>query len=331
MAVLSAERSRATTSNLALYLVRRLLASVATLGAMSLLIFSLIYLAPGSPVSALLGGKPTSPAVVAALRSQYHLDDPFLVQYWNWLRHAVHGDLGHSAITGLPVLDAIRPATAITLWVALYAVVLCLVAGIAFGIRAAVRRGSAEDRLIVGVSVVGISTPAFVSGVFLLYGFAVWLGWFPVYGTGEGLFGRLWHLTLPALALATTCCALVVKLTRVAMISALDQDYVAFARARGVGRGRVLIRYALRNALVPVLTASGLVLTAVIAGSILVEDTFALPGLGKLLLTAIEAHDVALVQGVVLVFATFVIVVNLGVDLLYAAIDPRIRFGAQDQ
>jgi peptide/nickel transport system permease protein len=174
---------------------------------------------------------------------------------------------------------------------------------------------------------VGISAPAFVTGVFLLYVFGVVLGWFPVYGAGDGALDRLWHLALPALALAFSVMAIVVKITRAAMIEALSKDYVTFARARGLSSRRVLYGYVLRNARIPVTTAAGRVIVGLVAGSIYVEATFALPGLGTLTVDAVSKRDIPLIQGTTLVFSIFVVLANLVVDVLYTLIDPRIRYG----
>jgi peptide/nickel transport system permease protein len=183
------------------------------------------------------------------------------------------------------------------------------------------------DRLLVAVSVMGVSAPAFASGILLLYLFGVVLDFFPVFGAGRGFVDRLWHLTLPAIALALSAMALIVKVTRAALIEELDRDYVAFARARGLSFRRVLFGYALRNALVSVVTASGLVLIYMLTGAVLVEVTFSLPGVGSLLVDAVQGLDIPLVQGLVIVLAVFIVVVHLVIDILYRLIDPRIRFG----
>lgn len=311
---------------LVLYVARRLIVLAVLLLFVSFLIFSLLYVTPGSPEQVLIGTNPSSPEVLKALRAQYHLDDPFLMQYWRWFRGALHLDFGESIRTGRSVLSSIVDRLGVTLFLGVYAFVASLVMGLALSVLAARKRGIV-DRGIVALSVLGASAPAFVTGVFLLYGFAVALGWFPSYGQGSGFGDRLWHLTLPAVTLSLTTMALIVRLTRPAVIDALEQDYVAFARARGVPGWRVITRYALRNALVPVVTAAGLVLTAVLTGAVLVEVTFSLPGLGSLLVDAVQNKDLPMLQGVAMVFATVIVVVNLLVDIFYAVVDPRIRFG----
>jgi peptide/nickel transport system permease protein len=216
----------------------------------------------------------------------------------------------------------------VTLYLGIFGFVIAMLLGVSLGILAAVRKRTVVDRSVVGLGVIGVSAPAFATGILLLYVFAVVLGWFPSFGQGEGFADKLWHFALPAFALALTAMALVLKLTRAAMITALDQDYVAFARARGLPARRVLGAYALRNALVPVVTAAGLILGYMLTGAVLVEVTFALPGVGSLLVESVTFKDVPMVQGVAMVVAFVIILVNLLTDVLYLFIDPRIRFGS---
>lgn len=318
-----------TGRTLVVFVTRRLAALGLLLLLVSFLVFTLLFLAPGSPEQVLLGTNPSSPEVIKSLRAQHHLDDSFLEQYWFWLSGALRFDFGDSIRTGRPVLSSLGSRLGVTLFLGAYAFVVSLVVGVSLGVLAAVRRRGLADRGAVALSVLGASAPAFVSGVFLLYVFAVALGWFPSYGDGTGVADRLWHLTLPAAALSLTAIALIVKLTRAAMITALEQDYVAFALARGVPARRVILRHALRNALVPVVTGAGLVLTVVLTGAVLVEVTFSLPGLGTLLVDAVNNKDLPMLQGVAMVFAAVIVIVNLLVDILYAAVDPRIRVGQE--
>ena len=309
------------------FIARRLAMTAVLLVVVSFLVFSLLYLAPGDAVETLLGTRPSSPELIQAIREEHNLDKPFLEQYRIWLTGAIQLDFGESIRSGRSVAATIGDRLDLTLFLGIYAFVVALGAGVPLGVLAACRKRTLGDRGAVGLSVFGVSSPAFVTAVFLLYVFAIQLGWFPVFGPGDGFVDRLWHLTLPAVALSVSAMALVVKLTRSAMITVLEQDYIAFARARGVPLRRVIVRHALRNALIPVITAAGLVLTVVIAGAVLVEVPFALPGLGDLLLQAVQNRDVPMLQGVALLIAALVILINLAVDLLYAAVDPRIRFG----
>jgi peptide/nickel transport system permease protein len=317
---------RIATSPLALLVVRRLVAMVALLVLLSFGIFGLLYLAPGSIVEALLGTRPASPQTIAELKRQYHLDQPFLTQYWIWLRGALHLNLGPAASTGVPVIASIKERFPVTLFLAVYSFVLIGFIGVGLGIVSAVRRRSVVDRGLVVGSVVSASMPAFVTGILLLYFFSVRLTWLPTYGPGSGFVDRLVHLTLPAFAMAITTAAAFHKLTRASLIEALDQDYVAFARARGLPRLKVLLTYALRNAIIPVTTYFGFLLAALLTGAVFVETVFSLPGLGSLLVNAVEAKDIPMVQGMSILAAAVILSANLITDILYLFIDPRIRF-----
>jgi peptide/nickel transport system permease protein len=305
----------------------RLAVAVPLLLLISLGVFALVHLAPGDPVRALLGTRPSDPATLAALRERYHLNDPFIVQYAKWLWQVLQGDLGRSINGNRLVLSAIAERAGVTIFLSIISTVIVLFAGVFLGMVAALKRGSRLDRAVVMFGVFGISSPAFVTGIFLLYFFGVVLGWFPTFGAGRDFADRLWHLTLPALALALSVMAIVVKITRASMIEELDKDYVAFARARGLSRRRITFAYVLRNALVPVVTAAGLIVVGLLAGAIYIEVTFALPGLGSLTVDAVQKRDIPLIQGTTLVFSVFVVLINLIVDVAYTLIDPRIRFG----
>lgn len=309
------------------FLTRRLLALVVLLLLISFLIFGLLYLAPGNAIQVLLGTHPASPGAIAALQAKYHLDDSFIVQYLLWLKGAVHLNLGISIQSGQAVTSLIASRIGVTIFLGIYAFMLAVLIGVPAGVMSAMRNRTVADRAIVGVSLLGVSVPAFVSGILLLYLLAIDAGWFPVYGPGGAFPDRLWHLTLPAFALAFGVMALIVKLTRAAMITVLEQDYIAFAQARGVGPVRVITRYALRNALGPIITAGGLILGVVLTGAVLVEQVFALPGIGTLLITSVESKDVPVVQGFTLLAAAILIGANFLIDLCYLFIDPRITAG----
>jgi peptide/nickel transport system permease protein len=309
------------------FLVRRLLVLAVLLVVVSFSVFSLLYISPGNPVDVLLGNIPGTPETVHALRQQYHLDEPFFTQYWIWVKDAAHLQFGHSIQTTLPVTDEVKARLPMTLLLGAYAYVVTMVLGLALGIAAALKRGKALDRAIVACAVVGLSTPVFVAGVFLLYVFAIVVPWFPVFGRGNGFGDELWHLTLPAVALAIHTAAYVVKHTRAAMINVLEQDYVTFGRARGLSSPRILFLYALRNALIPVVTISGIILSFLIVGAVLVEVTFSLPGIGSLLVDSANSKDLPVLQGVAMLVAVVVMGANLLADLAYVAADPRIRLG----
>ena len=312
------------------YLVRRLLGLVLVVVVISFVAFSLLYLSPGSPEQLLLGARPATPETIRAIRNEYHLNDSFLEQYATWASDALRFDFGRSIRTNEPVATAIKDRFVLTLQLGFFAFLITMLLGVPLGILAAVRKQSVLDRSVVGISVVGISVPAFATGILLLYVFAVELGWFPVFGQGEGVVGRIHHLALPAFALALTGMALILKLTRTAMITALEMDYVTFARARGIPERRVLISYALRNALIPIVTAGGVLLAYMLAGTVLVEVTFALPGMGSLLVDSVRTLDLPMVQALAILIAIVVVVVNLAVDVIYVLIDPRVSFTKVD-
>lgn len=314
-------------STLLEFIAKRVLILALLLLGLSFAIFCLLYLAPGNAVDTLLGTRPRSPETVAALNAQYHLDEPFLTQYWLWLRDAIHLDFGTSVQTLLPVSEEIKARLPLSLFLGVYAFIVTMVVGLTLGTVAAFKRQGLLDRTVVSSSIVGLSTPAFVGGFFLLYVFAVRLGWFPTFGPGSGFTDRLWHLTLPAFALAFTTVAYVVKHLRASLINVIDQDYVTFARARGLSNNRVLYTYCLRNALIPVVTIAAPTLAYLITGAVLIESTFSLPGVGELLVRAATIKDIPVVQGVAMVFAVLIMTMNLVTDVAYVFIDPRIRLG----
>ena len=308
------------------FILRRIAIAIPLLLLVSFGVFALVHLAPGDPARALLGARPSDPATLAAIREQYHLNDPFIVQYAKWLWQVLHGDLGRSIQSSQRVTAAIAQRVGLTVFIGSMSTAIVLGLGILLGMLAGFRRGTRLDRGMVMFGVFGISSPPFVTGIFLLYFFGVVLGWFPTYGAGRGFFDRFWHLTLPSLALALSVMAIVVKITRTSVIQELDKDYVVFARARGLNPARVIFGYVLRNALIPVVTAAGIIIVGLIANAIYVEVTFALPGLGFLTVEAVHNRDIPLIQGTALFLSAFVILLNLIVDLAYVLIDPRIRF-----
>ncbi|MEU9888397.1 ABC transporter permease [Sphaerisporangium sp. NPDC051011] len=312
-------------SGIAYFIARRVLTLVVMLFVISVLIFSLLYLAPGNAVDILLGARPRTPETVKLLTEQYHLDEPFLAQYWIWLKGALHFDFGESIQTTLPVAHQIEERLPTSLLLAAYAFVLEMSFGLLFGILAARKRRTGVDRGIVAISVVGVSTPAFVSGVLMLFAFAVQLRWFPAFGAGEGFMDEVWHLTLPAISLAIVGTAYIVKHTRAAVISVLDQDYVTFARARGLSSVSVMLGYILRNSLISVLGLSAMILSFLVVGAVIVETTFSISGIGQLLVQAATSQDLPMIQGVGILVAAIVMIANLAADLAYLAFDPRIR------
>jgi peptide/nickel transport system permease protein len=310
-----------------IFIGRRLVVLVVLLIVISFAVFCLMYISPGNIIDSLLGTNPRTPQEIAYLTREFHLNDGFWEQYWLWASQAAQGHFGISMQTSLPVTDELRSRLPTTLFLGFYAYILTMVLGVGGGMVAALRSRRLADRGIVAAAIVALSTPPFVAGVFLIWLFAIRVHWFPAAGPGTGFAGQLWHLTLPAVALALTAMAYLVKHTRAAMIGVLDQDYVTFARARGLSSARVLFGYALRNALIPVLTMSGVILSYVITGAVLVEATFSVPGIGQLLVQSATAKDLPMLQGVAMLIAVVIVAANLLADIAYVLADPRIRLG----
>ena len=310
---------------MAFYILRRLLGAIPLLIITSFIVFSFIHIAPGSPEQVLLAGRNVDQETLQGIRDRYHLDDPFLVQYWNWLKNAMTGDLGESIVFSDSVVDVVGPRIVPTVQLALYALALILIFGFPLGLLTGIKRDSKLDTTVSSFTLVGSSISTYVSGILLIAVFAVALGWFPVFGLGEGGLDRVYHLTLPAIALAIALSALVARVTRASLGGALQQEFVETARSRGFSEQRVIGKHALRSALIPVVTITGLVFGFLIAGAVLVEFTFGLNGLGALLIQAVRTRDFPVVQAVTLVFTVAFIVINLLVDLLYALVDPRVR------
>lgn len=310
---------------LAIWLGKRLVAIVLSLLVVSLLVFSVIHLTPGSPEQALLGTRRTTPEALEAIRVRHHLDQPFLAQYGHWLTEALRLDFGSSIRSNQPVATVLEERVPLTLFLAAYAAIIALAVSIPAGLVAGLRHGSRTDRTITLLSTLAISSPSFVVGFLLLYVFGVGLDWFPMFGVGDGFVDRVWHLTLPAIALALPALAIVARQTRAAAFDVGHQDFVTFARARGLSRRVVWGRYALRNSALPVVTTSGLILAYFVTGALLVETTFAIPGMGTLMVESVTAKDIPVVQALTVVAALFVLTANLAADLAQTALDPRVR------
>jgi peptide/nickel transport system permease protein len=313
---------------LAIFIARRVAGSALLLLLISFIVFGLLHITPGSPERLLLGHRPPSPAVVAEIRRTYHLDDSFFAQYWYWLSDAVQLQFGRSIATSQTVSSVISSRVGVSVFLGLYAFIGTMVIGVLVGMLSALKGDSLIGRGVNAIAYVGMCTPHFAVAVLLLYVFAVALGWFPAFGPGDGFVDRLYHLTLPAAAIVAGNAAYVVMFTRTAMVTSLGQDYVAFARARGLQRRRVLFAHALRNALIPVITVGGSILGFLLIGTVIVESTFGLPGLGNLLLSSLRNKDLPVVQGLAVLIAATIIAGNLLTDILYMLVDPRIRFGA---
>ena len=310
------------------YLLRRAGAVVPVLGVVSVVVFSLIHLTPGDPVSIMLREE-ADPATVATLRHQLGLDRPLPLQYLTWLGRAVQGELGRSIRTNQPVMDAIRQRAPVTLSVATAALLVALAIGLPAGILAALRRDSAVDVVATLVAIAGVSLPSFWLAILLILVFSVALGWLPPLGwvsPGRDLVAWGQSLVLPSVTLGVAIAAVVMRMTRASLLEVLELEYVRTARAKGLAERRIVLGHALQNALIPVVTVIGLQAGALLGGAVITETIFALPGVGRLLVDGIFQRDFPIVQGVVLFLAVNFLVVNLLVDLAYAWLDPRIRY-----
>ena len=310
------------------YILRRILSTIPVMLLVAFFVFSLLYLAPGDP-AAIIAGDQATPADVDRIRASLGLDRPFLIRFFDWFWHVLHGDLGTSIFTNLPVSHMIAQRIEPTVSLMILTLILSLALAIPMGVIAAWKHGSWIDRGVMMTAVVGFSTPVFVVGYVLAYIFALRLDWLPVQGftpIDRGLIPFLRSLILPSVALGLIYMALIARITRATMLDVLSQDYVRTAKAKGVGQRGVLFVHALKNAAVPIVTVIGIGFAALIGGAVVTESVFAIPGLGRLTVDAILRRDYPVIQGVVLMFSFVYVLINLGVDLLYTLFDPRIRY-----
>jgi len=304
------------------WIVRRVLAVVPVLFGVTLAVFSMLFLVPGDPVKMMLAEFVTNPDQVAQMRAQLHLDEPILQQYGRFVANAARGDLGTSIRSRRPVTTEIGENVASTAQLAVAAMLVAVAVGVPLGLLAALSRNSWLDVASMGTALLGVSMPSFWLGLLLIFVFSLHLGWFPATGGGD-----LRHLVLPSVTLGTIAAAIIARLTRSSMLEVLGQDYVRTARAKGLGGFAVVVRHALKNALIPIITIFGLQFGNLLAGAVIVETVFSRPGLGRLIVGGILSKDFPLVQGTVLFVATAYVLINLLVDIAYAYADPRIRLG----
>ena len=310
------------------FVVRRLLLAIPTLFVMLTAIFVLVRLVPGDAASVILGDQ-ASAASLAALREKLGLDQPVHVQYLASIGKVLTGDLGQSLSSGRSVIQEVLLVLPSTIELTVAAVAIGLVFGLPLGVAAALSRNGWIDYVARVVSLVGLSFPAFVSGILMLIVFAIQLGWFPVLGNTSGsgdLTERLRALALPALNLGIIMTAYVMRVTRAAMLGVLTEDYIRTARAKGVSPTRLVVTHALRNSLIPIITVVGLYFGTLIGNSVLTEIIFNRPGLGKLIIGALNARDYTLLQGLMIIFAICVIIVNTVTDMAYGLVDPRVKY-----
>jgi len=304
------------------FIVRRLLLAIPVLFGVTLAVFSMLFLVPGDPVKMMLAEFVTSPEQVARMRAELHLDEPILTQYGRFVGNALRGDLGTSIRSRRPVATEIAENIGSTARLALASMAVAVAVGIPLGLLAALLRNSWLDVGSMMVALLGVSMPSFWLGLLLIFAFSLELGWFPATGGGD-----LAHLVLPSVTLGAIAAALIARLTRSSMLEVLGQDYIRTARAKGLAWWGVVVRHALKNALVPVITIFGLQFGNLLAGTVIVETVFSRPGLGRLIVGGILAKDFPLVQGSVLFVAIAYVLINVLVDIAYAFTDPRIRLG----
>lgn len=305
---------------MARYIVRRLLALIPILIGVSIIVFVMMRMVPGDPARQALGPEATG-AEVALLHKQWGLDQPLPVQYVKWLDRVFHGDFGRSTVSRVPVTTEIWARFPNTLWLTLASMVVSIILGLASGVIAAVRHNTLFDRGSMVVALLGICTPSFWLGLMLMLLFAVKLGILPSFGKGG-----VRHLILPALTLGVGSAAIIARVTRSTMLEVFSEDYMRTARSKGIAERAVIVRHALKNAMIPIITILGLEFGGLLAGAVVTETVFAYPGVGLLLINSINNRDFPIVQAALLLFALQFVLVNLIVDVIYARIDPRINY-----
>ena len=308
--------------------LRRLLSAIPVLFIVSLISFGLMRLIPGDPAAAIAGIAAT-PAQIEQLRRDLGLDEPLLMQLLHYYQGLLQGDFGKSLLLGKGVLAATMERLPVTIGLSLYALVLTLLIGVASGIIAALRQNTWVDQVAMMIAMLGISIPGFFLGLLMIIFFAVQLGWLPSGGYvpfSQDPIGWLRSTTMPAISLALLQAGLLARITRSGMLEVLRQDYVRTARAKGLPERQVILKHALANALIPIVTVVGIIISLLLSGAVVTEALFSLPGMGQLLTQAVLSRDYPMVQGGLLLVTTVLVLVNILVDVLYALIDPRVRY-----
>lgn len=310
-----------------LFLARRLLSAIPVLFVVSLMTFVIMWLVPGD-VSAEIGGTDATPEQIQQIREQLGIDRPLIERAINWYGDLLHGDLGYSYLLNRSVVDAVLERIPVTLSLAGLSLLLTTIMGTLLGVLAAVRHNSWVDQGSMVAALIGLSIPDFWFGLVLIILFGVTLGWLPTGGFvpfTEDFWGWVRCMTLPALTLAFTQMGVIARMSRSAMLDVLDQDFIRTARAKGMSRGVVVFKHALRNALVPIVTVVGVTAGVLLSGAVVIESVFSLPGVGRLIVGSIQRRDFPVIQGGLLVTASIFVFVNIVVDMLYGLIDPRVR------
>ncbi len=310
------------------YILHRLASAVLVVFLVTIISFSVMSLVPGDPASVVAGANAT-PDEIAAIRIQLGLHLPYHERLVNWISGLLQGDLGRSILLQRTVAEAVAERLPVTLALSAYAMILTLVAGVSLGVFAAVRQNSWVDQLCMTVALLGVSLPNVWLAILFVMFFSVYLGWFPTGGYvpfDQDVWRALVALTLPAVALALTQIGLLARMARSSMLEVLRQDYVQTARAKGLPRWSVVGKHALKNVMIPLVTVFGIILSLSLSGTVVIETVFSLPGMGRLIVNAIQRRDYPVIQGGLLLTASALVLVNLAVDLLYAWLDPRVRY-----
>jgi peptide/nickel transport system permease protein len=310
------------------YIARRLLATIPVMAVVAMLVFSMLRLTPGDPAAIIAGAAGTSQDIID-IRARLGLDRSIIAQFFVWFGHILTGDFGESFFFKKQVASLIADRIGPTFALATTTIVLSVVVAVPLGVIAAWKQGTWVDRLVMGFSVLGFSVPVFVVGYVLIYVFAIELSWLPVQGyqpLSDGFWAFLQHLILPSLTLSVIYVALIARITRTSVLEVLDEDYIRTARAKGLPDRAVLMKHALRNAAVPIVTIIGIGVALLIGGVVVTESVFSIPGLGRLTVDAVLARDYPTVQAVILLFSAVYVLLNLTVDVAYTLLDPRIRY-----
>jgi peptide/nickel transport system permease protein len=311
-----------------IYLIKRIFALIPVLAVVAVIVFLLLHLAPGDP-AVIIAGDTATANDVEQIRQKLGLDRPLPQQFFGWVWRMLHGDLGVSVFTGLPVTTMIAQRIEPTLWLTLFTITFAVVLAVPMGIIAAWKAGTWIDRSMMALAVLAFSLPVFLIGYFFIFGFSIKWPLLPVQGfksISEGFVPFIRHLILPALSGGLIYMALIARMTRATMLEVLGEDYIRTARAKGVDNSRLLLRHALKNAAVPIVTTIGLGVALLLGGVIVTESVFAIPGIGRLTVDSILRRDYPVIQGIVLVTSTVYVLINLLIDLLYTVFDPRIRY-----
>jgi len=310
------------------YILRRLLGVIPVMAVVGVFVFSLLHLAPGDP-AAIIAGDNATEANIARIRASLGLDRPLLEQFGKWAWATLQGDLGVSMFSNVPVTELVQQRMGPTFSLAFTTMLVAVVVAVTLGVLAAWKSGSLLDRAVMGLAVTGFSVPVFVVGYIMVYFIALQWRWLPVQGytpMSEGLWPWLRHLILPSFALGLAYVALIARITRASMLEVLAEDYIRTASAKGVATLPMLLRHALKNAAVPIITVIGIGVALLISGVVITESVFNIPGIGRLVVDAISRRDYPIIQGVMIIFAAIYVLINLAIDISYSFLDPRIRY-----